>query len=104
MQRSYRSGVSRNYEVLNLDQSHRPSDIGLARLKGLTKLSELDLLETQVTDAGLVHLKGLTNLSDVDLRGTRVSDAGLVHLKGLVRPDGSSTSAKRRSRTPDWRI
>ena len=35
---------------------------GLAHLKGLTNLTNLDLSDTQVTDAGLAHLKGLTNL------------------------------------------
>ena len=50
-------------------------------LKGLTKLSVLDLSGTQVTDAGLAHLKGLTKLSVLDLRGTQVTDAGVKELK-----------------------
>jgi hypothetical protein len=37
----------------------------------------------QLTDAGLAHLKGLSYLGQLDLRDTKVTDAGLVRLKGL---------------------
>ena len=37
----------------------------------------------KVTDAGLAHLKGLANLEELDLARTWVTDAGLTHLKGL---------------------
>ena len=32
----------------------------------------LDLSDTRITDAGLAHLKGLTKLWDLDVLGTRV--------------------------------
>ncbi len=60
------------------------TDAGLAHLKGLTSLQDLDLSCTAVTDAGLVHLTGLTSLQDLDLWSTAVTDAGLAHLKGLT--------------------
>jgi hypothetical protein len=37
-------------------------------------------VSTQVTDAGLVHLKGLTNLSKLDLVNTQVTGAGIEEL------------------------
>lgn len=61
------------------------TDAGLAHLKGLTELSELNLLGTWVTDIGLAHLKRLTNLSSLNLTNTQVTDAGLAHLKGLTK-------------------
>ena len=54
---------------------------GLAHLKGLTKLSDLILIDTKITDAELVHLKGLTNLKYLNLRGTQVTDAGAKELQ-----------------------
>jgi len=69
-------------EVLGLGPS--ASDKELEHWTGLTKLSFLDLSNTQVTDAGLAHLKGLTNLSFLSLSNTQVTDAGLAHLKGLT--------------------
>lgn len=56
-------------------------DAGLANLKGLTKLSTLELGETQITDAGLVHLKDLTNLTELYLYRTHVTDAGVKELE-----------------------
>jgi Leucine-rich repeat (LRR) protein len=57
---------------------------GLAAIQGLGNLKTLDLREaTAVTDAGLVHLKGLTRLEILRLGKTKITDAGLVHLKGL---------------------
>jgi hypothetical protein len=53
----------------------------MAHLKGLTKLSDLAFMSTQVTDAGLVHLKGLRNLSCLDLSHTQVTDGGVKALK-----------------------
>jgi hypothetical protein len=50
-------------------------------LKGLGRLSCLDVRGTRVTDAGLVHLKGLTSLSRLGLDGTQVTDAGVRELR-----------------------
>jgi internalin A len=57
-------------------------DAGLARLKELTKLRNLDLDGTKVTDAGLVHIKGLP-LEGLYLNDTQISDAGLAPLSDL---------------------
>ena len=57
------------------------TDVGLAHLKGLTKLRALNLHNTQVTDAGLVHLKGLTNLHTLILLDTKITDEGVAELQ-----------------------
>jgi hypothetical protein len=43
------------------------NDSDLENLKGLTKLSSLQLFNTRTTDAGLLHLTGLSNLSKLGL-------------------------------------
>jgi hypothetical protein len=60
------------------------TDAGLANIAGLATLSRLHLEKTKVTDAGLEHLKGLGNLEYLNLYGTAVTDAGLEHLKALA--------------------
>ena len=57
------------------------TDAGLAHLKGLTNLTDLNLYRTQITDAGMVHLKGLTGLQGLDLYGTQVTEAGIAELQ-----------------------
>ncbi len=59
------------------------TDAGLAQLAELGTLVRLHLEKTKVTDAGLEHLKSLGNLEYLNLYGTAVTDAGLEHLKGL---------------------
>ena len=54
---------------------------GLVHLKGLTKLTYLELRNTSITDAGLLHLKDLTNLRDLALYETQVTDAGIADLQ-----------------------
>jgi hypothetical protein len=44
----------------------------------------LDLRETRITDAGLAHLKGLIKLFDLDLRGTQVSRAAVRELQLML--------------------
>jgi hypothetical protein len=56
------------------------SDAGLAHLRPLTWLHDLDLRDTKVADAGLTHLAPLGDLWQLDLSGTNVTDAGLGHL------------------------
>jgi hypothetical protein len=60
-------------------------DDGLAHLKGMTTLTDVDLGGDNVTDAGMVHLKEMTWLTDINVGGTDITDAGLVHLKGLTK-------------------
>jgi hypothetical protein len=63
----------------------------------------LSASDTRVTDLGLAHLEGLKRLSSLDVHQTQVGDAGLAHLEGLTGLT-TSTSAARRSATPGWRI
>jgi len=41
------------------------TDTGLVRLKDLTVLTWLQLLDAEITDAGLVHLEGFANLKEL---------------------------------------
>lgn len=71
-------------KVVQLDlKDTQITDAGLAHLAGLATLNKLHLEKTKVTDAGLAHLKDLQNLEYLNLYGTAVTDAGLEHLKGL---------------------
>ena len=56
---------------------------GLASLKNLKSLTELDLYGARITDAGLVYLAALTGLTKLNLLGAAVTDAGLQHLARL---------------------
>jgi hypothetical protein len=67
---------------LNLKDTQITDD-GLVNLAALGTLNRLHLEKTKVTDAGLEHLKDLGNLEYLNLYGTAVTDAGLEHLKGL---------------------
>jgi len=60
-------------------------------LKGLTKLTCLNLDNTKVTDAGLVHLKHLAvhlkrlaDLQELYLVDTQVTDAGIAELQQVL--------------------
>ena len=56
-------------------------DEGLAHLKGLSSLKELDLGGTSISDDGLVHLKGLKNLKELFLGGNLVFPEGIAELR-----------------------
>lgn len=72
-------------KVVQLDlKDTQVTDAGLAQLAGIATLVKLHLEKTKVTDAGLAHLKDLGNLEYLNLYGTAVTDAGLEHLKGLA--------------------
>ena len=60
------------------------TDAGLMLLGGLHQLRSLCLRHCRVSDAGLAHLRELAELRVLDLQGTQVTDAGLVHLRGMV--------------------
>lgn len=71
-------------KVVQLDlKDTQITDAGLANLSGVATLNRLHLEKTKVTDAGLAHLKDLANLEYLNLYGTAVTDAGMEHLKGL---------------------
>jgi hypothetical protein len=56
---------------------------GLARLRNLTKLRFLDLIEHPITDDSLQFLEPLTELEHLDLRNTQVTGNGFEHFKQL---------------------
>jgi hypothetical protein len=60
---------------------YQVTDAGLAHLSPLTKLSVLNLRDTEVSAAGLLHLRGLTKLRILDLQNTRVTDAAIAELR-----------------------
>jgi Leucine-rich repeat (LRR) protein len=71
---------------LLLSENRNITDSGLAYLKALPQLTQLDLGSCSLTDAGLAHLKALSNLAILGLSYcNRITDAGLKHLRGLPR-------------------
>jgi hypothetical protein len=61
-------------------------DDELVAIGRLSQLRDLYIAPSSaVTDRGLAHLKDLHNLVQLDLRGSQISDAGLAHLKRLIR-------------------
>jgi hypothetical protein len=68
-------------QLLDISLCENIADAGLAHLKGLTELRELNLRGTKVTDTGLRHLRGLTGLRRLDLRHTKVTAAGVRGLQ-----------------------
>jgi hypothetical protein len=55
----------------------------------------------QVTDAGLADLKELTGLRDIDLEGTQITDASLLNLTALSRLQAIDPR-RLRSQMPVW--
>ena len=47
----------------------------------MEKVTELVLIDTQITDAGLKEVAKLQKLTILDLRGTKVTKAGVAELK-----------------------
>lgn len=62
----------------------RITDAGLAALRGLTNLTELELQHCPITDAGLQSLKGLTQLRRLFLDETKVTPAGVAELQSAI--------------------
>ncbi|PLK43589.1 c-type cytochrome domain-containing protein [Emticicia sp. TH156] len=60
------------------------TDIALAEVAKLTKLTRLHLENTKVTDNGLYQLNPLTSLEYLNLTGNKISDSGLKNLKTLI--------------------
>ena len=61
----------------------RVTDQGLQQLRGLKRLTMLDLTGNPITDDGLQPLAALERLEYLTLRGTAVGDAGILRLAGL---------------------
>lgn len=72
-------------ESLNLSKARAVGDEGVAALRGLVRLADLDLYQTALTDAGLEYLTGLTELRRLHLGGTRIRGGTLHLLSGLDR-------------------
>ncbi|WP_439630328.1 hypothetical protein [Gemmata sp.] len=68
---------------LNLHQLKGITDTGLAHIKGLVGLTELDIAGSQVTDAGVEHLKGMTKLVTLSIHDTLITNAALTHIAGF---------------------
>jgi Leucine-rich repeat (LRR) protein len=77
----------RNLEVYDY---HNVSDAGLAHLKGMNGIEQLDLSDEPITDAGLTHLSGLRTLRSLSVSNSPVTDAGLARLRGLNRLENLS--------------
>ena len=56
-------------------------DEGIAHLRGLRNLRDLDIRRTSVTNSGLFRLKDLPNLAGIFLGQTLVDDNGLLSLE-----------------------
>ncbi len=71
------------------------TDVGLARLKDLSKLQYLDLnWQPGITDKGLEVVRGMRQLGQISMIQTSVTDAGLEHLRGLPLQDLALNSTK----------
>jgi hypothetical protein len=64
----------------------RITNAGLAHLKALESLEDLDLAETAVDDTGLVELQGFKSLRRLNVDGSRVTEAGIKQLQAVL-PD-----------------
>ena len=73
----------RSLKWLSLAFQKDVTDAGLAHLKGLENLRELDLHECGIGDDGLRHVAEIATLETLDVGGTNVSDSGLRHLAVL---------------------
>jgi hypothetical protein len=81
----FHSGQLGEVQELGIVNQEEITDGGLAHVKGLTKLSKLNLFKSRVTDAGMVHLKGVTGLKELNLNATRITDSGLANLEDLTK-------------------
>ena len=59
------------------------TDDALRYLKGLSRLTSVDLIHSRVTNDGLVEIAKLPRLVSINLKHTAVGDAGLTHLTKL---------------------
>jgi hypothetical protein len=74
-----------NVSYVHFDHNPQAGDAKLADLRGLNRLEQLYLCDTNITDPGLAHVSGLTRLQFLNLRRTKLGDLGLGHLKRLTR-------------------
>ncbi len=65
-----------NMEILRMYFCSRVTDRGLQKLRGLTRLRELQLNGCGITDKGLIYLSAFTNLETLGLAATAIDDEG----------------------------
>lgn len=69
--------------TVDLDNNKKIDDAGLANLAGLSRITSLNLRNTDVSDAGVRHLEPLSSMQTLVLDNTPVSDEGIQHLKRM---------------------
>ena len=78
----------RNVRLLDLTTFLKPGakarDGMFRNLKGLPRLKEADVADSQITDVTLEHLSQFTTLRKLDVRGTNVCDEGVGKFKEAV--------------------
>ncbi|HUY91229.1 MAG TPA: hypothetical protein VMV10_21000 [Pirellulales bacterium] len=57
------------------------TDAGVAALRGMTRIEELDLTDAAVTDGAINDLATLTKMTKLVLRGTKISGSGAAQLR-----------------------
>ncbi|MBS0267051.1 MAG: hypothetical protein JSS02_34315 [Planctomycetes bacterium] len=72
-----------NVQIISLRHTNI-SNAGLAHLKSLESLTDLDLAETNIDDTGLDHLAGIQSLRRVNVTASKVTAAGIARLKAAL--------------------
>ncbi|MCA9151083.1 MAG: hypothetical protein KDA92_17350 [Planctomycetales bacterium] len=72
-------------EILELGNNSDVTDLGLAHLKSLRRLTTVYLYRTGIRGPGLVHLADLPKLEAISLSDTRLDDSGVTHLGRMTR-------------------
>ncbi|QEH35880.1 hypothetical protein OJF2_44370 [Aquisphaera giovannonii] len=98
-------GSKRDVAVLQMANPD-VTDETLQGLRGMDRLTELDISNTAVTDAGLAVLKDLPALATLRLKNTRVTDAGfkssLAGKESLMQLDLSKTEVSKEA-VDEWK-
>ena len=68
-------------EEIDLFNCQKITDAGIAHLKGLTNLQNLNLGRINITEAGVAHLAGIMQLKTLKLYHTGITDEGLIKLQ-----------------------
>ena len=78
--------LAENPEITTLDLSlTRVTDEGMAELKGLRNVTDLNLYFAEyVTDQGVAAIKDWKKLKRLNLHGTKSSDTALEHIAGIA--------------------
>jgi Leucine-rich repeat (LRR) protein len=77
------SGLT-SLKTLSIGHCTHITDAGLAQLKPLHRLQELDVGYTSITGEGLGHLDRLTSLRNLRLDGCQITESGFANLAKLV--------------------